>query len=478
MPSICMNFVIHQPYRLRRYTIFDLGQNSTYDDDDINCDILLKMARKCYLPANDVMLKLIDRHEGKFRLSYSISGTALDQFEQYAPEVIASFKALAKTGCVEFMGGTYSGSLCCLYSQEEFTEQVKMHSKRIKELFGKAPQCLRNTELIYNNDLAAQVEELGFKSILAEGADQALGWRSPNFVYQPVNCLKIKLLMRNATLSDDVALRFSNQNWDEWPLTAEKYAAWCHSTNGQGEVINMFMDYHALGGFNDANSGVFYFMEALPEMIMRHDDFDFKTPSEVVAQYQPVAKIDMPQFMSWSLTQSDLSSWTGNDMQQDALEALYALESRVKDIKDSELLLAWRRLQTADNFNYMNTRWFADGSDHREFNPYGSPYDAYIVFMNVLADLELHVNDALASKAAKSVTSGGTRGSAKADTAAKSTDKAEPAKVETRAKIGAVARGSARGDAADKDGDAKPAAKAGVGKTAKAPVKRVSKSAL
>lgn len=395
MPAICLYFQIHQPYRLRRYTVFDLGQNSLYEDDDRNCDTLLHAARQCYLPMNDILLSLMHKHGRRFRVAFSISGTALDQFEQYAPEVIDSFKALADTGCVEFLAETYSHSLAFLYSKEEFRRQVERHAARTKELFGQTPRVFRHTELIYNNELAAEVEAMGFAAALAEGADQMLGWRSPNFVYQPANCLKLKLLLKNYRLSDDIALRFNRRDWDQWPLTADKFASWCHAINGIGETVNLFMHYETFGLTHPADSGIFQFMEALPDALLAHKDFYFRTPSEVAAAYSPMGRIDVPQYISWADAERDLNSWLGNDMQKDAIHALYELEDKACHIADTDLQRTWLRLQTADHFSYMCTKWFSREADiGRYTNPYGSPYDAYINYMNVLADFTLALDTA------------------------------------------------------------------------------------
>ena len=247
MPAVCFYFQVHQPYRLRHYTFFDIGATPFYEDEDANCDVLLKVARKCYLPMNDLLLELIRRHEGRFKVSFSLSGTALDQFEEYAPEVLESFQALGRTGCVEFLDETYCHSLAFLFSREEFREQVRRHRERIEELFGQSPRVFRNTELIYHNDVAREAEAMGYDAILAEGADHVLGWRSPNWLYQPAGCTRLKLLLKNYALSDDIAFRFSNRDWPEYPLTADKFAAWAHAVNTHGELINLFMDYETFG---------------------------------------------------------------------------------------------------------------------------------------------------------------------------------------------------------------------------------------
>lgn len=392
MPAVCFYFQVHQPYRLRPYTFFDIGANPFYEDEDANCDILLKVARKCYLPMNDVLLELVRRHEGRFNISFSLSGTAIDQFEEYAPEVLESFQALARTGCVEFLDETYCHSLSFLFSRGEFRNQVLRHRKRIEDLFGQSPRVFRNTELIYNNDVAREVEALGYDAILAEGADHVLGWRSPNWLYQPAGCTRLKLLLKNYALSDDIAFRFSNRDWPEWPLTAEKFAAWAHAVNTQGDLINLFMDYETFGEHQWASTGIFDFMRALPEAILRHPDFSFKTPSEAADSLAPRARLDVPQYMSWADAERDLTAWLGNDMQHDAIHALYACEAQVRALDDADVTRAWRRLQTSDHFYYMCTKWFSDGDVHKYFNPYGTPYDAYINFMNVLADFRLRLD--------------------------------------------------------------------------------------
>ena len=389
MSAICFYFQVHQPYRLRHYTFFDIGANSWYEDENANCGILLKVARKCYLPMNALLLKLIRRHEGQFKVSFSISGTALDQFETYAPEVIQSYRELVATGCVELLSETYNHSLSFLYSPDEFREQVRLHDDRIEELFGVRPTSFRNTELIYNNALAHAVEEMGYKAILAEGADHVLGWRSPNFVYRPSGCDSLRLLLKNYRLSDDIAFRFSNHDWPEFPLTAEKFASWAQASGAAGDIINLFMDYETFGEHQWESTGIFQFMEALPDILLSLPGFSFVTPTEAAAMFQPVASLDVHNFMSWADAERDLTAWLGNDMQQDAITAVYRLEEKVKASRNEDLLRTWRRLQTSDHFYYMCTKWFADGDVHSYFNPYGTPYDAYINYMNVLADFGL-----------------------------------------------------------------------------------------
>lgn len=397
MPALCLCYEVHEPYRLRRYTVFDMGQNSIYEDDDKNCDILLYTARVCYLPMNDLLLKLIRRYGKDFKVCFSISGTALDQFEQYAPEVLESFQALAETGCVEFACETAPHSFSFLYSREEFTRQVEDHAKRIKRLFGKKPVTYRNAELVYNNAMGVALGELGYKAVMAEGADHVLGWRSPNYLYSPVGAPDVRLFLRNIGLSTDLGRRFSDHSWDQWPLTAEKYAAWVHSLAGDAEVINIFNDYHVFGLRNTRESGIFAFMEALPDRILANKDFRFVTPAEAVKKLPSVGEIDVPDFMSWDYEGRDLTAWLGNDMQKDAIHTLYKMTDRVHALGAPDITRDFERLQSSDHFHYMSTKWFTAFAPDRP-NPFPSPYDAYITYMNVLSDLEMRVTAAEAEK--------------------------------------------------------------------------------
>ena len=388
MVNVCFYFQVHQPNRLKKYSFFDIGKDHFYEDDDKNREIMLKVAKKCYLPTNALMLRLIKRYEGRFKISYSLSGTAIDQFKKFSGETLASFQELVATGCVELLSETYNHSLAFLYSKDEFVRQVAKHRQLIEREFGVTPETFRNTELIYNNDVASTVEKLGYKAILAEGADRVLDWRSPNYVYQPETCNKIKLLLKNYRLSDDIAFRFSNRGWEQYPLTAEKYADWLHAINGKGETINLFIDYETFGEHQWEDSGIFDFLEALPSKVLAHPDYQFATPKEVAASISPVAKLDIPDFVSWADVERDLTAWRGNHLQHDALEAVFGLEKAVMDSGREDLIRGWRALQTSDHFYYMCTKWFADGDVHKYFNPYSSPYDAYINYQNVLTDFE------------------------------------------------------------------------------------------
>jgi alpha-amylase len=389
MVSVCFYFQVHQPSRLRTdYNFFCIGRDHVYEDERANREIIEKVAEKCYLPANKIMLELIRKHKGRFRTSYSISGVCLEQLEKYAPEVIESFQELVSTGCVELLNETYYHSLSFNFSRQEFREQVKAHKEKIRKLFGVKSTVFRNTELIYRNDVAVEAEKMGYKAILTEGANQILGWHSPNYVYQPAPCHKINLLLRNYRLSDDLSFRFSDKNWDQWPLNADKYAEWIHKITGSGEVINLFMDYETFGEHQWAETGIFDFLRHLPEKILAHPDFRFQTPSEVVSSYQPVSKLDVPYFISWADVERDLTAWTGNSLQDSALQMAYSLEPLVKKSGNINLIHTWRKLLTSDHFYYMCTKWFSDGDVHKYFNPYTSPYDAYVVYINVLNDIK------------------------------------------------------------------------------------------
>jgi alpha-amylase len=382
MASVVFYFQVHQPFRLRRYSVFDSDQH--YFDDVRNEQICRKVAQKCYLPANHLMLDLIKRHQGRFRISYSLTGTVIEQFKRWAPEVLETFKALAATGCVEFICETYYHSLAFLYNRGEFVNQARIHRQHMQELLGQSPRIFRNTELTYNNDVAKAVDDMGFEAILTEGADFVLGYRSPNFLYNPPNCKRLRMLMKNYRLSDDIAFRFSNRAWSEWPLKAEKFAGWVDQINGNGFVCNLFMDYETFGEHQWAETGIFDFMRALPDRILQNGKNDFLTVSQAVDRYAPVGEVDVPHMISWADTERDISAWLGNSMQSNALHDVYALADDVLASGDIDLIGDWRKLQTSDHFYYMCTKWFADGDVHKYFNPYESPYDAYINYMNIL----------------------------------------------------------------------------------------------
>ncbi|MFW5793312.1 MAG: glycoside hydrolase family 57 protein [Bacteroidota bacterium] len=393
MKSICLYFQVHQPFRLRTYRFFDIGNNHDYFDEYANSFIMQQVAEKSYLPANKILLDIIKKHGENFKISLSISGSALEQFELYAPKVIKSFQKLAQTGSVEFLSETYSHSLASLNSKEEFTTQVKMHAKKIESLFGQKPKVFRNTELIYSDRIGDMIFDMGYRTVITEGAKHILGWKSPNFLYCSASNPKLKLLLKNFQLSDDIAFRFSEKRWNEWPLTTEKYAGWLNALGPKTEVVNLFMDYETFGEHQWAETGIFEFLKSLPDVINAKTDFKFRTLSEVSEKLQPVSPLHIPYPISWADEERDLTAWLGNELQDEAFNKLYSIENLVKECKDEEILKQWRYLQVSDNFYYMSTKWFSDGEVHKYFNPYNSPYEAFINFMNVLSDFTIVVEE-------------------------------------------------------------------------------------
>jgi alpha-amylase len=393
MKYICFYFQIHQPFRFRNYSFFDIGKDHYYYDDYLNESILQKVAQKCYLPANDVILKLCKTYGNRFRISYSISGTAIDQFELYAPEVIESFKKLADTGCVEFLAETYAHSLASQRDFSIFDNQIQKHSAKIEALFGQKPKVFRNTELIYSDQIGANIYKLGFRGMLTEGAKHILGWKSPNYLYYNAIQPKLKLLLKNYKLSDDIAFRFSNQNWDQYPLTAEKFANWLNELDPKEELVNLFIDYETFGEHQWAETGIFDFLEHFPAAIFKNTKFTFETPSNIIKKLQPVAVANVPYPISWADEERDLTAWLGNDLQHEAFDKLYKLAPKISRITNPEILQDWEYLQTSDHFYYMSTKWFSDGEVHAYFNPYKTPYDAFINYMNIVSDFSMRVNN-------------------------------------------------------------------------------------
>ena len=390
MKTVCFYFQVHQPWRLKTYRFFQMGNDHNYLDDFTNRAIMQKVARECYLPMNALLLSLIEQHKGALRLSFSITGSAVEQFKAYAPEVLESFKKLAATGCVEFLAETYSHSLSSLHSIDEFKQEVKLHSQMLKEEFGVKPTAFRNTELIYSDDIAKAVEGMGFKTMLAEGAKHILGWKSPNFVYSDAVDNKLRLMLRNYKLSDDIAFRFSNEGWGEWPLTADKFAGWVAGETG--DVVNLFMDYETFGEHQKASTGIFDFVKALPGALLRTGELEFATVSEAAKRLQPVAVLHCPYAMSWADEERDVTAWLGNDLQNEAFKKLYALAPKIKKVKNKDFDFVWHFMQNSDHFYYMATKWLSDGDVHSYFNPYGSAYEAFMNYMNVLADFEIELN--------------------------------------------------------------------------------------
>jgi alpha-amylase len=335
------------------------------------------------------MLELIQRYPGKFKIAYSISGVALEQFAEYQPEVLESFQRLVATGQVELLTETYYHSLSSLFNGEEFRAQVKLHREATQKYFGITPTAFRNTELIYSNGIADMVEDMGFKVMLTEGVDRILGWRNPNFVYEPWNGRGMKLLLKNYKLSDDIAFRFSQRSWSDWPLTTDKFAHWLHQLDGCADTINLFMDYETIGEHQWEDTGIFNFFRYLPEAVWRHGRYEFATPSEVIDKYPPTEKLNIPDSISWADTERDLSAWLGNPMQDGSIAWVYSFDQRLKELGDHELLHTWRKLQTSDHFYYMCTKYWSDGDVHKYFSFYDRPHQAYIIMSNVLTDLEI-----------------------------------------------------------------------------------------
>lgn len=395
--SIVLYMHVHQPYRVRHYTCFDSGVNHDYFDApdgtrESNRDVLLKVAEKSYLPTNARLIKLLRDHPG-FKISLSITGTVLEQLERWSPEALKSFQELCSTGQVEIVAETFHHSLAFFYDREEFEAQVQMHRDIIMRLFGQVPHVFRNTELSYNNELAQWADAAGYKGILAEGWDPVLGWRSPNYVYRPVGTENVRLLMKNYKLSDDIAFRFGDRNWAEWPLTADKFAGWLGDQVGATN-FNLFMDYETFGEHQWEESGIFGFLEHLPKEWLTHPDHKFMTVSEVIDNNEAVDAVDTPNTTTWADTERDLSAWLGNGMQQSSIRELYALAPLVHATGDWDLIEDWRRLQTSDHFYYMCTKWFNDGDIHAYFSPYETPYDAFTNFMNAFQDLRLRLLEA------------------------------------------------------------------------------------
>ena len=391
--TLCFYFQIHQPVRLRRYRFFDIGKRHDYFDEYVNRSTIRRVAERCYLPMNHLIMDLIKRYGTNFKVSFSISGSALEQFALHAPEVIESFKELAKTGSVEFLAETYAHSLASLSDTDEFERQVQRHAAKMEELFGQKPVTLRNSSLIYSDQIGERVAAMGFESMLTDGAKHVLGWKSPNFVYTNVMNPRLKLLLKNSRLSDDLTLRFSDHSWHEWPLTADKYARWLKDCTQDSEIVNLFMNYETFGENQLAETGIFEFMRSLPEYIFSTTDFEFLTPSEAVKKHQPVAPLHVPYPISWADEEKDITGGLGNELQNEAFEELFKIQPKVEALNDPELNEDYSRLQASDHFYYMRTKLFSDNDYHRYVSPYETPYEAFINYMNVLSDFVARVED-------------------------------------------------------------------------------------
>ncbi|MDE6199333.1 MAG: glycoside hydrolase family 57 protein [Muribaculaceae bacterium] len=392
MKAICFYFQIHQPFRLKRYRFFDIGNDHYYYDDFANDDIITRIAHKSYIPAAESLLRMIEQSGRRFKCAISVSGVALEQIEVYVPELLDLLKKLVATGCVEILAETYAHSLSSLADPEEFANQVKVHDEKVHELFGVRPKVLRNTELIYCDDLAPQILAMGYKGVITEGAKHILGWKSPDYVYSAASAPKLKMLLKNDKLSDDITFRFSNTNWSEYPLTADKYIGWIADTPEEEQIFNLFMTMEAFGELQNRDSGIFQFLEALPRFAAERG-IDFITPSEAVSKIKAVAELSVPFPMSWADEARDTSAWLGNQLQKEAFDKLYSVSERVRLCDDRRLKQDWYYLQASDHFFYMSTKHQADGEIHSLYSPYDSPYQAFTNYMNVLADFIVRVEE-------------------------------------------------------------------------------------
>ena len=392
MKAICFYFQIHQPFRLKRYRFFDIGNDHYYYDDFANDDIITRIAQRSYIPAAESLLRMIEESKGKFRCAISITGIALEQCEQYVPEFIDVLKKLADTGKVEFLAETYAHSLASLTDPEEFALQVKAHDEKINALFGVKPKVLRNTELIYCDDLAPQIAQMGYKGVITEGAKHILGWKSPNYVYSSASAPKLKMLLKNSKLSDDIAFRFSNPEWESYPLTADKYIGWIADTPADEQIVNLFLNLETFGEMQSRETGIFQFLEALPRFAAEKG-IDFWTPSEAVAKLKPVDSLSVLHPISWADEARDTTAWLGNKLQNEAYQKLYSVAERVRLCDDRRIKQDWNYLQASDHFFYMSTKHLDDGAVHSHFSPYETPFQAFTNYMNVLADFIVRVEE-------------------------------------------------------------------------------------
>ena len=392
MKAICFYFQIHQPFRLKRYRFFDIGNDHYYYDDFANDEIITRIAHQSYIPAAESLLKMIEESDKKFKFALSISGNALEQLEIYVPEMIDLIRKLVKTGCVEILAETYAHSLSSLADPDEFENQVKVHDAKVKELFGVSPKVLRNTELIYSDDIAPMVYAMGYKGMITEGAKHVLGWKSPDYIYTAATAPKLKLLLKNDKLSDDITYRFSDSNWSEYPLTADKYMSWIAETPAEEQIVNLFMSLDTFGTMQSRESGIFQFLEALPRFA-QEKGIEFITPTQAISKIKPVDELSVPYPISWADEARDTSAWLGNRLQKEAFEKLYSVSERVRLCDDRRLKQDWYYLQSSDHLFYMSTKHMADGAMHSLFSPYDSPYQAFTNYMNVLADFIVRVEE-------------------------------------------------------------------------------------
>ncbi|MDD2961402.1 MAG: glycoside hydrolase family 57 protein [Muribaculaceae bacterium] len=392
MKSICFYFQIHQPFRLRTYRFTDIGNDHYYYDDFANDEIITRIAQRSYLPATETLKEMVKMYGSKFKVTFSITGTAMEQLEQYVPEFIDSLKELVATGCVDFLSETYAHSLASLIDPEEFKLQVVAHDEKIKQLFGITPKVFRNTELIYSDDIASMVYAMGFKGMITDGAKHILGWKSPNYLYSSASAPKLKLLLKNSKFSDDISFHFSNTEWREYPLTADKFASWINNLPQEEQIVNLFMNFEALGELQTKESGIFEFIKAIPRFAFENG-ISFITPAEAIAKLKPVGELVVPFPMSWADEARDTSAWLGNDLQNEAFEKLYSIAERVRLCSDRKIKQDWNYIQTSDHFYYMCTKHRNDGSVHSHYSPYETPYQAFTNYMNILSDFIVRVEE-------------------------------------------------------------------------------------
>jgi alpha-amylase len=385
--NLVFYFQVHQPRRLRTLRFFDIGANRSYFDEQLNREIIQRVARNCYQPTNALLLKLIKKYP-HIRIAFSISGVTLDQFEEHTPEVLKSFKRLAETGSVDFLTETYYHSLSCLIPGNEFEMQVAKHQKKILTHFGILSNVFRNTELIYSDQVGQRISQLGFKGVIIDGIERILNYQHPHQVFESSQVPNLKMLLRNYRLSDDISFRFSQNSST---LSVEQYMSWLNAVPAHENVINLAMDYETFGEHQKKESGIFSFVENLFIQLARSKKFRFLTPSQAVETLEATQKLNLPGFISWADEERDLSAWLGNEMQRDAFDSMVKLEADVKGLLDKALLRQWRTLQTSDHFYYMSTKKGSDGDVHNYFSPYASPYEAFINYMNVLTDFSLRL---------------------------------------------------------------------------------------
>lgn len=387
--TLCLHFQIHHPVHLIKYHFFDIGKNSDYADSFENKSMIKKMAEQCYLPVNAMMMELIKKYDGQFRFSISISGLVVEMFRRHSPEVLESFKQLVSTGCVELCAQTFQHSLSSVLDKEEFVSQVKAHSDTMKELFGVKCETFCNTELIYSDEIGETLAEMGFRTMITEGAKHVLGWKSPNYLYTNSINPKLKLLLRNPHLSDDISERFTDRSWEEWPLTADKYSSWLNDV--EEDVVTLVMNYDTLSEHPNKKSGIVDFFRHLPEQLFNRTDFRFRTPSEITKEHQPVAPLHVPYPISWLDEEKDITALMGNELQNEAIEELYKMKQDVAALNDDATTRDFNFLQDSTYFLYMSTKLFSEECKRCTKTPYETPYEAFINYMNVISDLSIRI---------------------------------------------------------------------------------------